>query len=235
MVFDLASTEHRAAALNRVLANGESAAQGRGLAVLDLAFRDGADEALLQAIFQRGIELSRLLAISAWDRASSAAATALAHAAVRLIALQDKGAFDLAQLVADLTPMRYLALLDALIESEKAHLTLLFSRLVEDWLYQSKIRPQVENHIVYLVRSSIVDMRQVHERAEMMMRDLLTGAVADLWIERFLGRTSVEIGMEPHRSALMLAELEETRLRLPWRRLAEVEIGIEFGVELVAQ
>jgi len=41
--------------------------------------------------------------------------------------------------------------------------------------------------------------------------------------------------MEPHRSSLMLAELEETRLRLPWRRLAEVEVGIEFGVELVAE
>ena len=32
----------------------------------------------------------------------------------------------------------------------------------------------------------------------------------------------------------MLAELEETRVRLPWRRLLEVDLDFEFGVQLVA-
>jgi len=31
----------------------------------------------------------------------------------------------------------------------------------------------------------------------------------------------------------VLAELEETRVRLPWRRLFEVDLDFEFGVQLV--
>jgi hypothetical protein len=162
-------------------------------------------------------------------------AAGLAHAAVRLIAQQDKGAFDLAQVVADLTPVRYLGLLDALISSEKAHVTLLFWRFVEDYLYQARIRAEIEEHVVGLIRSSIVDLREVHERAERLMRDLLGAAAADLWIEHFLRRASVHVGIEPNRSALVLAELEETRLRYPWRRLAEVELEVDFGVEMVAE
>lgn len=232
---DLPSAEDHLRDVANLLGEGERLAGGRGVAVLDVAYREGADDALARGLLSGGQDPARLLAFSAWDRGSGCLGIGLAHAAIRVISLQDKGAFDLAQLIADLTPMRYLGLLDALIESEKAHVTLLFSRLVEDWLYQSGIRRRVQEHIVRLVRGAIVDMRQVHERAESMMSDLLTGAAADLWIEHFLGRPSVDIGMEPHRSSLMLAELEETRLRLPWRRLAEVEVGIEFGVELVAE
>ncbi|MGD9518706.1 MAG: DUF4127 family protein [Armatimonadota bacterium] len=231
---DSDSVAQRARVMSELLARGEERAAGRGLAVIDLTVRQGVDEALMQALFTRDGDLPHLLAFSAWDRASASLGTGLAHAALRLISLQDKGAFDLAQLVADMSPMRYLALLDALIGSEKAHVTLIFSRLVEDWLYQSRVRPMVENHLVWLIRRSVVDMRQIHEHAEQMVRDLLTASAADLWIERFLGRTSVNIGTEPHRSALVLAELEETRLRLPWRRLAEVAVGVDFGVELAA-
>lgn len=229
------SHEQRLQVLETALEQGHSLAAGRGIVVADLAFRDGADEAMIDALFSGLDELPRLLAYSAWDRASSTLATSLAHAAVRLIALQDKGAFDLAQLIVDLTPMRYLALLDTLIESEKAHIELLFSRFVEDWLYHVRVRPEVENHVVKMVRDSLVDLREIGDRAEQMVQDLLAGVAADLWIEQFLGRKCVEIGMHPHRSELVLAELEETRSRLPWRRLAEVEVEVEFGVELVAQ
>jgi hypothetical protein len=57
----------------------------------------------------------------------------------------------------------------------------------------------------------------------------------------FLGRQSVSIGTElrnhgsDSRSGLVLAELEETRVRLPWRRLFEVDLDLEFGVQMVAE
>jgi hypothetical protein len=229
------ASEQRKQELRTLLQQAQEAAGGRALAIVDTAFADGADSAFMEALLEHGQPLPRLLAASAWGHASQSLAVGLAHATLRLIALQDKGAFDLVQLVADLTPVRYLALLDAIIESEKAHVTLLFSRLIEDWLYQTRIRPQVEEHVVGLLRSSALDLRRLHDWTERMVCELLTEAVADLWIEHFLGRSCVDIGMEPHRSALTLAELEETHFHLPWGRLAEIEIAVRFGVELAAR
>lgn len=227
--------DERRLQLENILADACAKAGGRGLAVFDAALPDGADEALVEALFSTVPDLPAMLSFYSWGRAGNTLAAGLAHAAIRLIALQDKGAFDLAHLIAHLTPMRYLALLDALIESEKAHVSLLFSRFVEDYLYSALIRPEIEEHVIRLIRGSVVDLREVHERAERLMRDLLGAAAADLWIEHFLSRTSVKIGTEPNRSAVVLAEMEETRLRYPWRRLAEIEVEVDFGVELVAE
>jgi hypothetical protein len=226
--------DERRSALAALVSRYQEATAGRGLAIFDLAFSDGADKALVEAMIAAVQSFPRLLAFSGWQGAGNALAVGLAHSALRIIALQDKGAFDLAQVIADLTPMRYLALLDALIESEKAHVSLLFMRLMEDYYYNTQVRPQIEEHIVNIVRDSLVDLSEVHDRAERLMRELLTAAAADLWIENFLGRPSVNIGMAPHRSQLVLAELEETRLSYPWRRLAEIDLGFTFGVELVA-
>jgi hypothetical protein len=226
--------DHRRSTLAALVARYQEATAGRGLAIFDLAFADGADEALVDGMTAAVKDFPRLLSFSGWQGAGNALAVGLAHAALRIIALQDKGAFDLAQVIADLTPMRYLALLDALIESEKAHISLLFSRLIEDYCYNTQVRPQVEGHIVNIVRDSTVDLSEVHDRAERLMRELLTASAADLWIENFLGRASVSLGMAPNRSQLVLAELEETRLSYPWRRLAEIDLTFTFGVELVA-
>lgn len=227
--------DERRLQLENLLADARAKAGGRGLAVFDTALPDGADEALVEALFSTVPDLPAMLSFYSWGRAGNTLAAGLAHAAIRLIALQDKGAFDLAHLIAHLTPMRYLGLLDALIESEKAHVSLLFSRFVEDYLYSALIRPEIEEHVIRLIRGSVVDLREVHERTERLMRDLLGAAAADLWIEHFLSRTSVKIGTEPNRSAVVLAEMEETRLRFPWRRLAEIEVEVDFGVELVAE
>ncbi|MDI9584295.1 MAG: hypothetical protein QM473_08765, partial [Acidobacteriota bacterium] len=54
---------------------------------------------------------------------------------------------------------------------------------------------------------------------------------------QFLGRQCVVLGTGgdgEEQTALVLAELEESRLRLPWRRLLEMDMEIEFGVQLVA-
>ncbi|MBC7287588.1 MAG: DUF4127 family protein, partial [Armatimonadetes bacterium] len=235
VVYHIPAYDSRKAALADLLNKADELSGGKGIAVIDAAFSDGADGAMMEAALEKFDGFSRLLTIASCGAPSASLGLGLSHAAMRLIALQDKGAFDLASLIADLTPVRYLALLDALIDSEKAHIELLFSRLVEDWLYHADIRPRVEDHLVRLVRSWAVDLRRLHEIAEEMVRDVLTAAAADLWIERFLGRTAVHIGMEPHRSAVVLADLEQTRIRLPWRRLAEVEVGAEFSVQLAAE
>ncbi len=228
--------EHRARA-RAFLSQAVAAAEGRGLAVCDAAFPNGADDVFVQELISATPELPRLLGYAGWNTASNALGSTLAQATLRLISLQDKGAFDLASLLGDMSPMRYLSLLDSLISSEQAHIRLLVTRLTDDWLYQSRVRPRLTDHICNGLRFGLFDLSRSYHQAEALMRDELTQAVSDLWIDQFLGRQCVSIGSDAaaqEQSVLVLAELEETRLALPWRRLFEIDLELEFSVQLVA-
>lgn len=206
-----------------------------GLAVCDAAFANGAEDCFVTSLHDVGLSPLDLLSFCGWNTAGNSAGSALAQGTLRLIALQDKGAFDLANVLVSLTPLRYLELLNSLIDSERAHVGLLFHHLVDDWLYQSRVRPEVTDTVVNLLQASVFDLANSYQQAEALVREELTRAAADLWIEKFLGRQSVTVGSGDSRNALVLAELEETRVRLPWRRLFEVDLDFEFGVQLVAE
>ncbi|MGC9317429.1 MAG: DUF4127 family protein [Armatimonadota bacterium] len=205
----------------------------RRLLVADVAFPNGADEDLLRELRHSDLQLHRLLSFAAWNTAGNSIGSALAHGTLRLIALQDKGAFDLAQLLADISPMRYLELLNSLIDSERAHVELLFGRFVDDWLYQSRVRPEVTRRVVDLLEASVFDLASSYRQTERMVARELGAAAGDLWSDHFLAQEMVQIGVEQSRSGLVLDALEETRVRLPWRRLFEVDLDFKFGLELV--
>ncbi len=219
------------------VAEAIAAAAGRSAAVCDAGFSNGADDIFVQELVSATPELPRLLSYAGCGTASNSLGTVLSHASLRLISLQDKGAFDLASRLGDMSPMRYLQLLDTLIASEKAHIRLLLTRLTDDWLYQARLRPRLTEHICNGLHHGVFDLSGSYSQAESLVRDNLTSAVSDLWIDQFLGRRCVSLGSdtsEEEPSVLVLAELEETRISLPWRRLFEVDVEVEFGVQLVA-
>jgi hypothetical protein len=207
-------------------------AQRRGVAICDAAFPNGAEDAFMEALCAADLAWPRLLSFAGWNTAGNSLGTALTHGAVRLIGLRDKAAFDLAQLVTTISPMRYFELLNSLIGAEKAHLQLLLTRLVDDWLYQTQVRPVVRERLGDLVASSGFDLAETHARAESMVREMLTESAASLWVDSFMGRRAGDIGPPDRRSGLALAELQETQVRLPWRRLFEVELDFDLGLEL---
>jgi hypothetical protein len=206
-----------------------------GLAICDAAFANGAEDDFVTALLAAGVEPLKLLSFGGWNTAGNSLGSTLAQGTLRLIALQDKGAFDLANVVVSLSPMRYLRLLNSLIASERAHVGLLFYHLVDDWLYMSRVRPRVTKTVMSLLQASVCDLAHSYPQAEALVREELTRVAADLWIEHFLGRQSVSIGEGESRSGLVLADLEETRVRLPWRRLFEVDLDLDFGVQMVAE
>ena len=201
----------------------------------DLAFPNGADEALMRELRHSKLQLHRLLSFGAWNTAGNSVGSALAHGTLRLIALQDKGAFDLAQLLANISPMRYLELLNSVIDSERAHVEFLFGRFVDDWLYQTRVRPQVTERVVSLLEASVFDLSGSYRQTERMVAQELSAGAGDLWTDHFLARETVQIGIEQSRSSLVLDALEDTRVTLPWRRLFEVDLDFQFGLELVPE
>lgn len=209
--------------------------EDRCVAVCDVAFANGIEDCFAEALVDEGVELAGLLSFSGWNTAGNSVGSALAQGCLRLIALQDKGAFDLANVVVDLSAMRYLQLLDTLIDCEKAHIHLLLSHLCDDWLYQTRVRPEVTGTVVNMLRASVFDLAESRRRVEHMVSDQLVQEVSDLYATHFLGKESVEIGSGDDASSLALAELEETRVSLPWGRLFEVDLNFSFGIELVAR
>lgn len=206
----------------------------RGVALCDAAVPNGAEVALVEALREAGLTWPQLLSYAAWNTAGNSLGTALAHGTVRLISLRDKAAFDLAQLVTSISPMRYFELLNSLIGAERAHLTLLFTRLVDDWLYQAQVRAVVKERLADMVAEASFELTEAFSRAEGLVREMLTQEASSLWVEEFMGQRAGEIGPPGRRSALALAELQDTRVRLPWRRLFEVELEFDLGLELTA-
>ncbi len=217
----------------RGLLEAAADATDRRLVLADVAFPNGADEALMRELRHSQIPLHSLLSFAAWNTAGNSIGSALAHGTLRLLALQDKGAFDLAQLLADIPPMRYLELLNSLIDSERAHVEFLFGRFTDDWLYQSRVRPQVTERVVRLLEASTFDLATSYRQTERMVAQELGAAASDLWTDHFLAQEMVQIGVDQSRSSLVLDALEETRVRLPWRRMFEVDLDFTFGMELV--
>ncbi len=210
-------------------------ASDRLAALADAAFPSAADEALMRALHEVKVDLTRLGAFAAREVPGASVGTALAQVCLRRIALRDKGAFDLAQAVGDLRPMRYLELLDSLIDSERAHIRLLFGRFVEDYLYQTRIKQRAASYLADLIANSPISLTEIADSADQFVRTALSRAAGEFYIEHFLGRQAVAIGRGDHGSGLMLCELEEARVQLPWRRLAEVDVDLDFDIQLVAE
>ncbi len=210
-------------------------ASERLAALADAAFPGAADEALMRTLHDVKVDLTRLGAFAARETLGATIGTALAQVCLRRIALRDKGAFDLAQAVGDLQPMRYLELLDSLIDSERSHIRFLFSRFVEDYLYQTRLKHRAAAYLADLIDNSPISLVAIASSAEEFVRTALNRAAGEFYIEHFLGRQAVAIGTHAYRSGLMLCELQEARVQLPWRRLAEVDVDLDFDIQLVAE
>ena len=226
--------DDRESLIRKSLTDIEQAASTRGLAICDVAAANGADDELVNALLDSKLNLVELLAFSGWNTAANSIGSALAHATLRLIARQDKGAFDLAHLFTSFAPMRYLQLLNSLINTERAHLQLLFLSLVDDWLYQTRLRPQLRKELHEMVDDGGCDLMELYPRAEQVLSNQLAEAAADLWMKHFWGKSCVQVGRDEERNNIVLAELEETRVKLPWRRLFEVAVEFDINLELVA-
>ncbi len=226
--------EQRAEQIRNSLEMIKEVASRKGVAICDVADANGADDGLVTALLDSGLEPAQLLAFAGWNTAANSIGSALAHSTLRLIARQDKGAFDLAHLFTSFAPMRYLQLLNSLINTERAHAQLLFLSMVDDWLYQTRLRPELKRELQEMVAGAELDLSELYPCTEEVVRDRLAEAAADLWMNHFWGKRCVEVGSGENRNSIVLAELEETRVRLPWRRLFEVSVAFNINVELVA-
>ncbi len=187
---------------------GAEVAAGRSCAVVDVAYVNGADLELGDAL-RRHVELAQLCGYGGWNTAGNTLGTVLAHSVIRHI----QRAFG--------------AGADALA----AHARFLFLRFVDDYLYQGLVRSQVALELLPALgeRPRMTDLGAAAPTIQDEVGVRLEQAAAGLAAAHFAGRT-----LAAGDTALKVERLAVAGVFLPWNRLFEVGCRVELDASPAA-
>lgn len=168
-------------------------------ALVDVAYSNGADPALMPRLFSQAKPLE-LLAYAGWNTAGNTIGSALGHAYLRLLALRR-----------DPSP-----------EEERAHVTLLLTRYLDDWAYQTVVRSTAG--VQRLEGEFGVSYDDLGDDADHVSA-AVTGELSafyDTWMRPHLNRVS---------DPLATYRVRIGPVGFPWNRLFEVDVPVEVGVD----
>jgi hypothetical protein len=150
----------------------------------DVAYPNGAEKRLLRLLEPR-FSLSQLAGFSAWNTAGNTLGSTLA-----------------------------LAVLHKHCQDESAWLAMLFDRLVDDYLYQTEVRPALAAELRHL---NPLDLAEHVPHAEMRLNVLLEPLARDLWNKHFA-----------EHPALTGFTLDWQPAKLAWARLFTGVFNVQF-------
>ncbi|MBI5812700.1 MAG: DUF4127 family protein [Meiothermus silvanus] len=151
----------------------EDVSAGRNVAVADVAYANGAEERFTRLLLN-AVDVTRLAGYAAWNTAGNTLGSAIASGVCSL-----RGGDLLARAEATL------------------------SRLVDDWLYQGRVRGEVREA---LGNPSPFDLGELKPRAEALIEARMAPLIQELWVRHFAPR-------------LPGVRLERGPARLAWPRL----------------
>jgi len=177
---------------------------GKAVALADVAYCNGADPALVSALAAEKT-LSHLAAFAAWNTAGNTIGTALAQAALRRIGRTVRGRVGRSSAGA-----------------ERAHIEFLFERLVDDYGYQTVVRPDAYRFVREVLGEGPLNLRRGRRRAAEYVRGKLEPLARQLFAEHFEGE---EV------DGRSIAALRGLKIKLPWPRLFEVEVEARIALD----
>ncbi len=182
-----------------------SLAEGRLCALADVAYVNAGDMALGDLLVQQ-TEVSELAAYAGWNTAGNTLGSTLAQSVIR--ALQRKQGATNGALA--------------------AHTGLLFLRLVEDYLYMSRLRTQImlEEAPMLGAPASLVNLGEKTEAVRALTEARLEAAAQALSAARFAGRT-----LRAGPNEITIASIGIYGVALPWGRLFDItmEVDVQYG------
>jgi len=173
---------------------------GVPVTIADVFYANGADNIFVRALVEN-INILALSGFAGWNTAGNSLGTAISHGIVKTIA--DKTITDPKERESSL----------------RAHILLLLERFVDDWLYQSNIRPKMCTEALWK-RVSIYHLDEQMEYFEKKIQERL-GESAVRFMESIRGR---EIGKISPEKTLYFSPLYIPSIDLPWGRLFEVSV-----------
>lgn len=174
---------------------------GIPVTIADVFYANGADNIFVRALVDN-INILSLSGFAGWNTAGNSLGTAIAHGIVRTIA--EKTIVGGKERESSL----------------KSHALLLLERFVDDWLYQSNIRPGMCTEALWK-RVSIYHLDEQTEYFEKKIQERLSESAVK-FMESIRGS---EIGRINSEKVIYFSPLDTLAIRLPWGRLFEVYLG----------
>ena len=182
----------------------EVARTGKAVALADVAYCNGADPALVSALAAEKT-LPHLAAFAAWNTAGNTIGTALAQAALRWVGRGIRSRAGRSSAAA-----------------ERAHIEFLFERLVDDYGYQTVVRPDAYRFVRETLGEWPLNLRRGRRGAAEYVRGRLEPLARQLFAEHFEGE---EV------DGRSIAALRGLKIKLPWPRLFEVEVEARVALD----
>lgn len=163
--------------------------EGKIVAVADAAFANGADIGLAE-VLRKNMDITKLASYSAWNTASNTIGTALLQAILYFLYPEAR--------------------------CSKAHYRFLINRLLDDWLYQSVVRPYVINK-VRGKKTDIYNLGAKHSAVQSMVKKSMKKVSQRLFNETFKNHPNI-------------SKITLKKAKLPWPRLFEADIDVDIVV-----
>lgn len=176
--------------------------QGNMVALADTAFANGCDKSFMQLLLEK-VSPPRLQSFAGWNTPGNSLGTAIAHSILRCIYLKKKKRIP---------------------NSEKKHSEFLFERFMDDYFYQSIVKPPLhtvlqEQNVRYLLPD------EMYEKMNSLIREKLHSLGKTFFKEHFYGHQLAQPYHKYH-----LSSIDKENIHLPWKRI--FEISLDYTLKL---
>jgi hypothetical protein len=200
--------------------------QGKRVAIADVAYCNGADPALIKAMREAEI-LPRLAGYAGWNTAGNTLGTALAQGVLWGLSERSSefGLFNQSLSGGARRPRPTGKLQNCEFSSMRRlsdQISFLFSRLVDDYLYQSIVRQEAAKFAEGLGASPFA-LGEAKETVEAFVVRRLRKLAKELFIKCFLGYSIT--------NEYYISNFRFEKIRLPWPRLFEIETIVKAKVK----
>lgn len=156
-------------------------ASGKAVALADIAYVNGADDALMRLLTEEQT-LTRLSAYAGWNTAGNSIGTALAHSALHSFYSTNR----------DFSP--------------QAQQRALFTRIIEDWAYQSVVRQEIRTRYNIDHGGNRIPLQTLPQITE-----------------------DIEAALNEFTQSQISGNAVVTEVALPWSRLFDIHFTLEFN------
>lgn len=165
------------------------------LAIADVFYANGADNDFITEL-QKHIKIYQISSFAAWNTAGNTIGTAIAHSVIRWVSKK----------ISQRTSS----------SSEKAHYQFLISRFLDDWGYQTMVRPLANKYATDTLNVDIWNLGKETPKVEKFILKCLKPIAFDFFKKNF-----------PEGSSQPFS-LKNIKINLPWPRTFEINIQLEI-------
>lgn len=180
--------------------------EGKFVAIADVAFANGSDDRFSRHLLKYA-DFVNLGGYAGWNTSGNSLGCVMAQSIIRYI-YQKHGKI--------------------IPESEKAHHIFNFERFIDDWLYQSVVRPKEKLKFILCNKSFLNMSSDEQKSSSLKISEKLKKYANYIFSKKYEGRHN--LAAFDNKEIAMIGPLEFSA-KLPWARLFEISLSADFSIQ----